>query len=312
MRRILSIDGGGINGILPAAFLKNLDESIEGTIADYFDLIVGTSTGGILALGLGLGISPGELLSLYMGLGGRVFKKGVFSNWLTHLFRTKYNAGPLTKALRDTFEDRLLGESRTRLVIPSVNEDTGGVYLFKTSHHPRLMTDYKKSAVTVALATSAAPTYFPSHSGPSGLSLVDGGMWANNPTGVAVVEALGMLEWPRNQIRVLSLGCTESPFKPLKYGGLFGGRLHWSVKAIELMFSAQSSAALGTASLLIGESSITRVNTQVAPGRFALDKTSDLDALRGFGAAAARKHLPRLQKDFFSNKAEPFVPYHSN
>lgn len=73
MRRILSIDGGGIKGVFPAAFLATIEQSVGGNIADYFDLIVGTSTGGIIALGLGMGLTAGEILRFYETHGPSIF-----------------------------------------------------------------------------------------------------------------------------------------------------------------------------------------------------------------------------------------------
>ena len=72
-RRILSIDGGGIKGVFPASFLATVENSIEGQLADYFDLIVGTSTGGIIALGLGLGLSASDILRFYEDSGPEIF-----------------------------------------------------------------------------------------------------------------------------------------------------------------------------------------------------------------------------------------------
>ena len=114
----------------------------------------------------------------------------------------KYDSAPLKKALVAKFGDRKLGESTNRLVIPSVNLETGEVHVYKTSHHPRFERDLHERIVDVALATSAAPTYFPTHRSDAGTPLVDGGIWANNPTGMAVVEAIGVLEWPRGTIRL--------------------------------------------------------------------------------------------------------------
>src|SRR5206468_3108582 len=114
-----------------------------------------------------------------------------------------YTSEPLRAALEEKFGDRRLGESRSRLVIPSVNLETGEVYIYKTAHHPRFERDYRERVVDVGLATAAAPTYFPTHRSAAGLPLIDGGMWANNPTGLATVEAIGVLGWERTSLRVL-------------------------------------------------------------------------------------------------------------
>lgn len=311
VRKILAIDGGGIKGILPASYLAEVDSAVEGNVADYFDLIVGTSTGGIIALGLGLGKSPAELVELYQGLGTKVFTKRWFSS-LRHLFSSKYSSDPLEDALKHAFGNRLLGHSRQRLVIPSLNFDTGGVHIYKTAHHQRFMSDYKELATTVALATSAAPTYFPSHRNSSGIPLVDGGMWANNPAGLAVVEAAGVLEWPRESIKVLSLGCSTPAFDPRLLGlALFpAGRLSWALKAVELMMSAQSSASLGTAKLLVGANNIVRISPLAPGGRFSLDGTTEIHSLQGLGVEAFRATFPAVQEIFFSELAEPFKPHY--
>ena len=83
------------------------------------------------------------------------------------------------------------------------------VHVFKTAHHPRFTTDCQELAVDVAMATAAAPTYLPAHVTARGLGLVDGGLWANNPAGLAVAEGIGTLGWAASDIRVLSVGCLD-------------------------------------------------------------------------------------------------------
>ena len=158
MRRILSIDGGGIKGVFPASFLAEVEDAIGDKVARYFDLIVGTSTGGIIALGLGLGMSAREILGFYEKAGPTIF--GGRRTWLSlkHWGWAKYSAEPLRTAVESTFGTKRLGDSITRLVIPSFNLTTGEVHVFKTCHHPKFERDYLVRAVDVALATSAAPT----------------------------------------------------------------------------------------------------------------------------------------------------------
>jgi hypothetical protein len=309
-KRLLSVDGGGIKGAFPVAFLASIEEEIEGSIGDYFDLIVGTSTGGIIALGLGLGFTAKELLCFYEDLG-----KGVFAgNHYLRLFRqlgiSKYKAEPLKTALEGRFGDMKLGDSKVRLVIPSLNLETGEVHVFKTAHNPRFEKDYKESAVNVALATAAAPTYFPSHILTSGIPLVDGGTWANNPVGAAVVEAVGVLEWDRSALRVLSLGCTSSPLD-VGIGRRYGmGFLYWAGKIADVFMSGQSSGSLGTAKLLAGHQNVYRISPTVPIGRFGLDTVKEIGSLKGLGTNEARKALPILKPVFFTQRVEKFVPYH--
>lgn len=309
MRRILAIDGGGIKGVVAASFLASLEEAIGGKVSSYFDLIVGTSTGGIIALGLGMGMSAGEILGFYRERARDVFKRSGWPGTLRWLGLAKYDPAGLRGALGATFGDRRLGESSNRLVIPALNLDTGEVHVYKTAHHQRFERDYRERVVDVALATAAAPSYFPAHRSTAGIPLVDGGMWANNPVGVAVVEAIGVLEWPREELKVLSLGCVAEPLA-VSLGVRYGlGVGYWMLKVVDVMMAGQSSAAIGTAQLLAGHENVVRICPPAAPGRFGLDVLHELESLRGLGDGEARKALPKLRPMFFWAEAEPFEPY---
>jgi hypothetical protein len=250
--RILSIDGGGIKGIFPAAFLAALEETTGKNLVDHFDLIAGTSTGGIIALGIGLGIPPRDILAFYKTHGPKIFPiQGRRSRFLRSILRSKYDPAALRKALQEVFGQRALGEATTRLVVPSISAATGDVYLYKTPHHEKLKSDYKETAINVALATSAAPTYFPVHRMPNGVQLMDGGLWANNPLMVAVVEAASLLGQDPKNIRALSIGCTVTPMAVKAYTKS-GGLAAWASSAVEWLMHGQSISAVNQASLLVG------------------------------------------------------------
>lgn len=306
MRRLLSIDGGGIRGVFPAAFLSTIETATGVRIADYFDLIVGTSTGGIIALGLGLGFSANDILDFYEHYGPRIFPKRRLGP-LRQFFASKYNARPLREALMGRFGERRLGESQTRLVIPALALETGKVHIFKTAHDPRFEIDYKVPAVDVAMATAAAPTYFREHLGAVGPALIDGGLWANDPTGLAVVEAIGVLGWDRADIHVLSIGCTMSPLEAMKNGPK--GRLQYATRITDLFMTAQSSGSQGTAAVLIGHDHLHRCTVVVDRKRFDIDDSEGIDALRGLGEEEARSKVSVVRQRFFATPAEPFTPY---
>jgi len=309
MRQILSIDGGGIKGVFPASFLAAIESVLGDEVVKYFDLIAGTSTGGIIALGLGLGFPAAQILELYEHLGPKVFTNSGIRG-LLRLGFSKYDAKPLRETLEVQFGDKRLGDSQARLVIPTLNLETGEVHIYKTSHHPRFEMDFRERAVDVALATAAAPTYFPTHRTALGIPLVDGGTWANNPIGVAVVEAIGVLGWSADFIRVLSLGCTTTPLD-VKHGrDMRLGVGYWAFKFTDVFMSGQSSAALGTAQVLIGHDDVYRISPSVAHGRFSLDGIREIDSLKGLGATEARKHIPMLRERFFTSHAEPFAQFH--
>lgn len=309
-RRILAIDGGGIKGVFPASILATVEHSIKDKIGNYFDLIVGTSTGGIIALGLGLGLSAQEILAFYEKSGPSIFKGNRLLRGLRRLGVSKYSKDPLEKALKSCFGEKKLGDSKKRLVIPSLNLENGEVYIYKTAHHPRLERDYKEKVVDVALATASAPTYFPPHRSTAGTPLIDGGLWANNPVGVSVVEAITVLDWPRDSLKVLSLGFTE-PLN-VNWGRRIPlGKSYWVFKLLDVFMHAQSHASLGTAQLLAGHDNVIRIAPNVTHGRFGLDRTKEINSLKGFGDSEARKALSQIEKFCFDNPAEPFDAFHN-
>ena len=190
-RKLLSIDGGGIKGVLAAAFLETVEEATGKRVAEHFDLIVGTSTGGIIALGLGLGMSAREIVQFYVNEGPGIFDQidpldpAGWGNRVLSMLRgktrqarqfgvPKYDPSALRQALERAFKAAQLGDSKVRLAIPAYHADKEDVYVFKTRHHERLQVDWRESAVDVALATAAAPTYFAAHQMPSGAPLIDG------------------------------------------------------------------------------------------------------------------------------------------
>ena len=318
--RILSIDGGGIKGSLPAAFLSHIESHLQQPLVDYFDLIAGTSTGGIIALGLASGLKACEITDFYKDKGPGIFAQDQTTAVGKHLGKvargakqlahsSKYSNTSLSKAVQEVFGDKLLGESRTRLVIPAFNNNVNDVYLFKTAHHPRLRTDYKGKMVDVALATAAAPTYFPAHVLKSGTTLIDGGIWANNPALIAVVEAMTVLEQPTSSINVLSLGCTDEVFQVPDNAS----QLDLKDYAVDLFMKGQSVSSENTAKLLIDAfygrtNAFQRYNPIVPHGVFSLDDVSQITRLTGMGVHEARKAFPHLDSIFFDQPAAPFEP----
>ena len=305
-RRILTIDGGGIKGVFPAAFLATVEEKLGEQLGEYFDLIAGTSTGGIIALALGLRIPAKTTLALYLEKGTSIFPPGRGRSWVSCLWKPKWDSAPLREILKEIFGDSRLGDSRNRLVIPALSGHTGKVYVYKTRHSPRFEFDYKEQVKDVAMSTAAAPIFFAPHIMHDGRLLVDGGMWANNPLGMAVVEAIGVLGWPKESIKVLSLGCTSSPFTPEKSG--YKRPFSLATYVTELFMQGQSHGSYGTAKILIGEKNIIRINPETPTGRYTLDDITHLKGLQGIASELAREHFPILKSSFFHEPAEDFIP----
>ena len=309
IRRILTIDGGGIKGVFPASFLASLEDRLGESISSYFDLIAGTSTGGIIAIGLGLGMTSHEILRLYCENAGRIFPRSRGLG-VRRVFRAKYAKTALRHVLTEVLGDRLLGESLIRLVIPSLNLATEKVHVYKTPHAIDLINDYKVPAVEVALATVAAPSYFPIHLSPEGVPFIDGGVWARNPVGVAVIEAIGILGWARDSIRVLSLGCTSTRLNVEWQKRTSLGSSYWGARLADVFLTAQCSSAMVTAQTLIGSENVFRISPDTSDRRFTLDGVEHLPALRDLGMHEASRTYSTLAPVFFQHKAEAFVPYH--
>lgn len=311
--RILSVDGGGIRGIFPAAFLAGLEKRYlsDASVAEHFDLITGTSTGGIIALGLASELTASSLRDVYVQRGSEIFPPARQNFWgavenrfreLYRFFRYRYDRNALTRVLEDTLGDRTLGEARSRLCIPSFDGRHGEVYVFKTPHHPDFRMDREEFMVKVAIATGAAPTYFqPLQDG--GYTFVDGGVWANNPIMIALVDALSCFDVARERISILSLGCGDEPYMVTGSKLSRGGGFHWR-DIIAAALRLQSQNALGQAGLLIGASRVVRVDAPTMERQIELDDwTRASYELPVAAEAALANYGSRVAEMFFSEAA---------
>ncbi len=312
--QILSLDGGGIKGLFSAAVLAHIEEDCGVRIREHFDLITGTSTGGIIALGLGLGLSPREIVQFYCEHGPAIFRDTIRARGLTHWVHRKFPAAPLLSSLQKCFGDATLAKSTKRLVVPSYNLGEDDVYLFKTPHHSRLKRDFKVPMWKVAMATSAAPTYFPAFRQVDHVRLVDGGVWANNPTMVGIVEAVSMLNVPLDAIRVLSLG-TSDPVTRRPSRLDWGGLLPWAKSAVNVVMRGQSLGAHKQALHLLGKDAsgkdkVARLDPRVPDGLFKMDCLREQD-LMGKAAHESRIFTPTFDEQFKPHTAPEYQPLYT-
>jgi patatin-like phospholipase/acyl hydrolase len=308
--QILALDGGGIRGLFSAAVLAALEEDCGVEVTRSFDLIAGTSTGGVIALALGIGLRPKEIVDFYLNEGPKIFGGSRWWRALRHPLRHKHDQEPLKAALQEVFGERTLADSQKRLVVPAFSIDSNDVYLFKTPHHERLRRDWRVPVWQVALATSAAPTYFPASRHTGDVRLVDGGVWANNPSVVGVAEAVSMLGVPLSVIKVFNLG-TTTPVKNRPDKLTNGGRLAWLSQATDVILAAQSCGTYGLAGHLIGVENISRLDPAVPDGLFQLDR---LDAVRlnSLAHEHSRKFAPEYLSRFGCHKAAPYSPLYTH
>ena len=271
---IVSLDGGGIRGILTSALLERLESAQPGFLAQV-DLYAGTSTGGILALALASGMTPTEARKLYERLGTKVFQDSFWDNLkdLGQLKGAQYSNGPLREELTNTFGSKILGDLPHNVLVSSFDLDNeatgmGNVRSWKAKYFhnfPGSDSDAHEKVVDVALRTSAAPTFFPIYQG-----YVDGGVVSNNPSMCAVAQAVEPNSGKQKlrDVRVLSLGTGTNP----KYMAELDedwGLVQWAPHLISLMLEGSVGLADYQCHQLLG-SHYFRVNP-VLPVEIGLD-----------------------------------------
>jgi uncharacterized protein len=298
--RILALDGGGLKGAFTASALATWEKLTGLRIVDHFDLIAGTSTGGILAIGLGLGLSGQEMLDFYRRRGPVIFPvtrlRGRVHHTVRHVIVPKYSQAILLRELETAFNlcgnRPRLRDSHCRLVIPAYHAIGGASHIFRTPHHPDLTADADTEAAHAALATAAAPTFFSAAKIANMVaesSYFDGGVWANSPAMAAIVEATCFLRIPLERVDVLSVGTTEEPFTVRKQTR--AGVIGWLRKKriLDLLMNVQQESSLKLARQLVSEARFLRVNRTTAPGSYRLDGPKEIGELADIGNLAAQQ-----------------------
>jgi hypothetical protein len=339
--RILSLDGGGIRGAFTAALLADIEERLGCRACDYFDLIAGTSTGGIIAAAIAAGEPASRIVEFYRERGPAIFTRrkrsknlfsvacgwvadgclrrhGIDSDWL---LLPKYDATALTESLEEVFGNRTMEDLRfSRTVIPSVDLTKGQTVVFKTPHLPGLVRDRRYRIVDVILATTAAPTYFPHATLGIGSAYVDGGVWANNPTMVALAESIRIgKECLRpaidplvvlESVHILSIGTGKAGYfaRPPECGG---GIAWWLAgPLIDLVGVSQSQGVHFQAQYVLNDH-YQRIDFDVPNGGWKLDCVDLVDHLIHIGRSKAAEHFSSLNSAFFNERTQPYVAYDS-
>lgn len=217
----------------------------------------------------------------------------------------------LDRVLLDEFGGTGFHESMVRMTVPAVEGEFGEVHIYKTPHHPDYKRDWKNSVVEVAQATSAAPVYLEAvHQG--GYALIDGGLFANDPIMVAVVDALACFDVPRSRIKILSLGCLQDHWNLRQVQKLGKGWAAWLSRSYEVTGSLQTQNTQGQAGLLVGPENVLRINAPQPDPRISLD-----DWLRArtelptIAASLVDEFAPKVRKMFFNTPAQPYRPIYS-
>lgn len=223
--QVLALSGGGYRGLYTAKILADLEQEIGDHVARRFDLIAGTSIGGILALAIAMEIPAERMVKLFEQHGSKIFKRRI-SLW--GIVRAPYSPRSLADLLsaEDLFGSQTLGECKHPIIVPAINYSSGQPQLFKTPHHATFKRDHQFRLVDIALATSAAPGYFPRHTFNNN-QYVDGGLYANAPGLLALHEAQTFLGQPLESVHMISIGTMSSRFTADPRRNRSGGTFDW-------------------------------------------------------------------------------------
>jgi hypothetical protein len=266
---ILSVDGGGFRGLFAAHLLKRMEEEWELDWHGRFGMFAGTSTGAILTAGLACGLSAARLSDFYKSHGKAIFTPRLRSRVdLLKIFTSRYSKETLRTLLEEELGDRRLGDVPVPLILPSVDIGNGCVYVFKSKYVEEFVRDPHVRVSDAVLASCAAPTYFDPHIVDDTYQLIDGGLWANNPSLVATIDAHRRLGVPLEDVRVLSIGTGKSKaFYPrgttwwqdwlIRSWQGWGFATRWQQsKLLDLILNLQSDTAHNMLCLLLQENPI--------------------------------------------------------
>jgi patatin-like phospholipase/acyl hydrolase len=243
--RILAIDGGGIRGLIPGLVLTELERRAGRPVFELFDLIAGTSTGGILACALCAPdpLPASEVVKLYEEDGPEVFERSLFQRIRSAdgLLDEKYDSAGLDRELERFVAQKRLKDTKPDLIVPAYDTALPGPYFFKTTKAKETPDEDDFPLSVVARATSAAPTYFEALE-VGDKALIDGGVFATNPAMCALAEVLNREDLSPRDVVLLSLGCgqrTEThSFDQIKDWGLAA----WARPILDVVFDGVSDA----------------------------------------------------------------------
>ncbi len=276
--RILSLDGGGIRGLFTLIILEKLSKIYPNWLSQV-DLIAGTSSGGIIALGLAYGKSPTELRFLFEGKAKEIFDDSWLDDLvdLGNLRGAHYSNKNLAKYLDQIFGQALLKDLKTKVLIPTFDLDNEKTDPEKRSWAPKFFHNFSGSdsdgheyIKNIALYTTAAPTYFPTING-----YIDGAVIANNPSMAALTQAQDNRSFKRplslKNIALLSIGTGQTHLK-ITAKNLDWGRMQWSKPILDIMFEGNMNIADYQCNQLLG-ARYHRINANFPDGKhIALDQ----------------------------------------
>jgi predicted acylesterase/phospholipase RssA len=290
---ILSIDGGGFRGVYAAHFLARMEQEYSLKWREQFKLFAGTSTGSIIAAGLACGLKAAVISNFYKEHGAKIFHR----RWIpSHgLIRSRYKNNHLRSVLQNIFGDCTLGQVTTPLILPAMDIGNGCIHVFKSAYDERFVRDKDVLVRDAVMASCSAPTYFDPYM-IGAYHLADGGLWANSPSLVAIIDAKHRLGKNLDNLRVLSIGTGAGR-------SFFPQKLHWwhrplgwgfatrwgRGRFIAMLLNLQAETANNMTRLLLKSEQLLRINFD-SDSALPLDDSRDLKDL-----------ISRADRDFSHN-----------
>jgi patatin-like phospholipase/acyl hydrolase len=304
---VLSVDGGGIRGVIPAMVLASLEERTGRHTAELFDLIAGTSTGGIIALALTVPGSDGrprwtanDVVDLYITEGPRIFHHSIGREFVSGLglLDERYDAAPLEQTLDTFLGDAMISEAVTDVMVTSYDLEHRKPFFFKTDR-AKDVPEHDWPMKQAARATSAAPTYFePERLTADGteFALCDGGVFANNPAMSAYAEA--RRRHPRARVRLVSLGTGQLTRQIHWHDAKDWGLVEWARPLLDVVFDGVSDAAEYQLEQLLPAEDLTRLQTELIGASDSLDNAHErnLEHLQNLASALIRDRAADLDR----------------
>ena len=307
--QILALSGGGYKGLYTATIIADFEEHTGRPFATHFDLLSGTSIGGILTLALASGIPGKQIAELLKSHGRSIFTplpvqpfyhplKKKLRSWTGFdtdrgLKKAKHSNAALKNLLKELFDKRTIGDLEHRVLIPAVNWTKGGPQFFKTPHHPRFTRDKTLSLVDVAMATSAAPIFLPNYV-IKGQVYVDGGLVGNAPGLFALHEAETNLPAAKDrEMFLLSIGALSAKVTANQEQSVDRGLLDWGENLISLMMASQEGVTDFMLKQKLGDLNYHKIDEFLSPEQsksINLDITTQgaTESLEGLGNASAQ------------------------
>lgn len=301
--KILSLDGGGVRGYLTAIFLKKIEEHLDHKTGEKiplglrFDLIAGTSTGGIIAGLLSIGKSASEILEMYEADIPLIFGPLMRKNTVSSTWAPKYSSTSLSQKAEEYFTDSsttapyTFADVKTDLLITSVDLTTAKPRFHKSDYMLRNRSRIDEKLSDAILGSTAAPTYFQAAKSKYAEALIDGGIAANNPSLIAMIDAL---QFERSSKRgtskpnsisetlLLSIGTGQIGEVPYDVDKLKnGGKFQWAKPISDILMESQSQLAAYQTNFLyqLHNASYLRINPQLMT-KMQLDDATSFNRLK--------------------------------